>query len=81
MTEEHTTLLEFPCAFPIKIMGRRGDDFAQEVTAQHPNLKVLCISANPGSLEDSNRTVAWPFLAKPFKAEQLLAKVAEVLRQ
>ena len=27
MTEE--TLLEFPCAFPIKIMGLRQDDFAQ----------------------------------------------------
>ena len=26
------TLLEFPCAFPIKAMGRRDDDFAQRVT-------------------------------------------------
>lgn len=25
------TLLEFPCDFPIKIMGRRSDDFAQTV--------------------------------------------------
>jgi hypothetical protein len=32
MTEEgRTTLLEFPCAFPIKIMGARVDDFAQTV--------------------------------------------------
>ena len=28
MTE---TLLEFPCAFPLKIMGRRQDGFAQAV--------------------------------------------------
>jgi len=76
-SSEHIDLLLTDVLLP----GMRGDDFAQEVTAQHPNLKVLCISANPGSLEDSNRTVAWPFLAKPFKAEQLLAKVAEVLRQ
>lgn len=25
------TLLEFPCAFPLKIMGRREDTFAQAV--------------------------------------------------
>ena len=32
MTEEgRTTLLEFPCDFPIKIMGARVDDFAQTV--------------------------------------------------
>ncbi len=28
-----TTLLEFPCQFPIKIMGGRVDDFAQEIVA------------------------------------------------
>ena len=32
MTEVgRTTLLEFPCEFPIKIMGARVDDFAQTV--------------------------------------------------
>ena len=32
MTEEgRTTLLEFPCEFPIKIMGARVDAFAQTV--------------------------------------------------
>ena len=30
MSEE--TLLEFPCAFPIKAMGRNADDFEQLVT-------------------------------------------------
>ena len=30
MTE---TLLEFPCAFPLKIMGRTQDGFAQAVVA------------------------------------------------
>ena len=29
MSEE--TLLQFPCDFPIKIMGERSDDFAQTV--------------------------------------------------
>ena len=27
------TLLEFPCEFPLKIIGRRCDDFAQQVVA------------------------------------------------
>ena len=27
------TLLEFPCDFPLKIMGVRGDDFAQSMLA------------------------------------------------
>lgn len=32
------SLLEFPCAFPIKIMGRRADGFAQtivEIVGRH----------------------------------------------
>jgi putative lipoic acid-binding regulatory protein len=30
-TTEHTSALEFPCAFPIKIMGRTQTGFAQSV--------------------------------------------------
>ena len=30
--EEPQSLLTFPCVFPIKIMGRREDGFAQEVS-------------------------------------------------
>ena len=30
---EAASLLEFPCDFPIKIMGTRSDDFAQSVVA------------------------------------------------
>ena len=29
--EERTTLLEFPCRFPIKAMGRHSDDFQDVV--------------------------------------------------
>lgn len=38
MTEPRTTLLEFPCAFPIKIMGEAKDGFADamlEVVLRH----------------------------------------------
>jgi hypothetical protein len=31
--EQGDTLLEFPCDFPIKIMGQRTDDFAQAMVA------------------------------------------------
>jgi len=31
-SEENTSLLEFPCRFPIKSMGRNSDDFEAIVT-------------------------------------------------
>lgn len=31
MSSGDGTLLEFPCEFPLKIIGRRSDDFAQQV--------------------------------------------------
>jgi putative lipoic acid-binding regulatory protein len=33
MTEPKDSLIEYPCAFPLKIMGRRDDGFAQAVLA------------------------------------------------
>ena len=33
MTSEVETLLEFPCRFPVKAMGRNGDDFEEVVKA------------------------------------------------
>jgi len=27
MSEQQDTLLEFPCRFPIKVMGKAGEDF------------------------------------------------------
>lgn len=32
-TAQGATLLEFPCSFPLKIMGRTHDGFAQKVLA------------------------------------------------
>lgn len=54
MTEEgRTTLLEFPCAFPIKIMGARVDDFAQtvlEVLLRHaPDFDAATMQMRPSS--------------------------------
>ncbi len=33
ISHEQDSLLQFPCDFPIKIMGQRNDDFAQHVLA------------------------------------------------
>lgn len=54
MTEEgRTTLLEFPCSFPIKIMGARVDDFAQtvlEVVLRHaPDFDAAAMQMRPSS--------------------------------
>ena len=38
MSEERTTLLEFPCTFPIKIMGEASEGFADamlEIVLRH----------------------------------------------
>ena len=53
MTEEQTTLLEFPCDFPLKIMGQNAADFAQsitEVVRQHaPDFDPARIEMRPSS--------------------------------
>ena len=54
MTDEgRTTLLEFPCAFPIKIMGARVDDFAQtvlDVVLRHaPDFDAATMQMRPSS--------------------------------
>ncbi|MBN9696163.1 MAG: DUF493 domain-containing protein [Zoogloea sp.] len=53
MTEERTTLLEFPCEFPIKIMGARVDGFAQavlEVVLRHaPDFDAGAMQMRPSA--------------------------------
>ena len=52
-TPEQETLLEFPCAFPIKIMGARVDDFAQtvlDVVLRHaPDFDAATMQMRPSS--------------------------------
>jgi putative lipoic acid-binding regulatory protein len=51
--ETRTTLLEFPCDFPIKIMGARADDFAQivlEIVLRHaPDFDAATVEMRPSS--------------------------------
>lgn len=49
--ESRPTLIEFPCDFPIKIMGARVDDFAQTVArvvqAHDPAFDVSTMQMRP----------------------------------
>ena len=51
MTEERKTLLEFPCDFPIKIMGAKADGFVHAITqiAAHfdPSFDASTIELRP----------------------------------
>lgn len=53
MTEERTTLLEFPCEFPIKIMGKRVDEFAQTIAelmlVHAPDFDAASMEMRPSS--------------------------------
>ncbi len=52
-TEANQTLLEFPCDFPLKIMGKRVDGFAQavvEVVLTHaPDFDPAAMEMRPSS--------------------------------
>jgi putative lipoic acid-binding regulatory protein len=48
MSEEQETLFEFPCSFPIKAMGKAGEDFdalVVEIVRRHaPDLSEAAVS-------------------------------------
>ncbi len=55
-----------------------GAELARRLRARRPDLKLICISGYPGSLEPD---VASDFLAKPFSRDEMLKKVREVLER
>lgn len=52
-TPERETLIEFPCTFPIKVMGARTDDFAQivvDIVLRHaPGFDASTVEMRPSS--------------------------------
>ncbi|MDX9699142.1 MAG: DUF493 domain-containing protein [Rhodocyclaceae bacterium] len=52
-TQARQTLIEFPCDFPLKIMGQRVDEFAQAVVAvvvEHaPDFDPSSVEMRPSS--------------------------------
>ena len=63
MSTEKTTLLEFPCEFPLKIMGKHADEFAQTVAQVvqqfapdfDPDTMELVVADNGIGMEDHVR--------------------------
>jgi len=53
-----------------------GAELAHHLRGRRRNLRLLCISGYPGSLDAD---LAIDFLAKPFSRDDLLKKVREVL--
>ena len=53
-----------------------GAELAKELRHRKHNLKLICISGYPGSLETITAT---DFLAKPFSRDEMLRKVRDVL--
>ncbi|GAB0147881.1 MULTISPECIES: YbeD family protein [Marichromatium] len=53
MSDSEETLLEFPCRFPIKAMGRASDDFQTlvvDIVERHaPGVEATAISARPSN--------------------------------
>lgn len=50
MTDEQKTLIEFPCLFPIKIMGKNDDKFTKlvkhTIKLQFPNLSDMSFNTS-----------------------------------
>ncbi|MDH3255394.1 MAG: response regulator [Acidobacteriota bacterium] len=65
----------------IVMPGMNGVELAERLTARRPDLKVLLLSgyAERAIIEDKLADPRTPFLGKPFKVADLLAKVREVL--
>lgn len=53
MTEQKTTLIEFPCQFPLKIMGEQHPEFEQHILAaiqtHAPDTEAHHITTRPSS--------------------------------
>jgi len=59
----------------------RGDELAEEMVQRRPGIKVLCMSGDLGVLLDRCTAANdMPFIAKPFRAEELLGRIASLVQ-
>jgi signal transduction histidine kinase/CheY-like chemotaxis protein len=63
--------------------GMSGAELARAAHEQRPGLKILLTSgyAKHAELRDGNSADGFPLLAKPYRAEELAAKIREILEQ
>lgn len=65
----------------IQMPGMKGDELAEEMLLRRPGIKVLCMSGDLGVLLDRYTSAdSLPFIPKPFRAEELLSRVALLIR-
>lgn len=79
MTDEQETLLEFPCDFPIKIMGAQIPEFRERVLAivrtHAPDLDEAAITERPSS---NGRYLALTCVIRAQSRDQLDAIYGEL---
>jgi putative lipoic acid-binding regulatory protein len=79
MTDSDETIWKFPCAFPLKALGRNSDDFEAlvvEIVRRHvPDLDDSAVSSRTSS-GDAYRAVTATFMA--HSREQLDALYSEL---
>lgn len=64
----------------IQMPGMRGDELAEEMLERRPGIKVLCMSGDLGVLLERYTSAGdVPFIAKPFRAEELLGRIASLI--
>lgn len=65
----------------IQMPGMKGDELAEEMLLRRPGIKVLCMSGDLGVLLERHTSAKdVPFIAKPFRAEDLLALIASLIQ-
>lgn len=62
----------------LQMPGMNGHALAARLTRDLSALRVLVLTGNPAARGQTGSS-AWPLLRKPFTAEQLLARVRQVL--
>ncbi len=62
--------------------GFHGPELFERLSKLRPETKVLFVSGYPETPEGRHRDLRsrFPFLSKPYVADELLAKVADILR-
>jgi len=59
----------------------KGDELAEEIVERRPGIKVLCMSGDLGVLLDRCTAAKdVPFIAKPFRSEELLGRIASLIQ-
>lgn len=66
----------------IQMPEMKGDELAERMRLRRPAIKVLCMSGDLGVVLDQYTSPDnVPFIAKPFRAEELLGRIAFLIQE